>query len=182
MGTLVQVLLICFCLGLCILFLFGFRGLIFVWNLNLGFVVCGVGFGVQGIGFGVWNLGFGVWCLGFRVSGLGFGVWGVEFRVWGLGFGVWGLGFGVSSFGFRVSGFGFRFSGFWLRVHGSGPARRKEDQASRKYFLEVLPTSSKLLEVALLLPRLSHRLPPTQAGFQGSRFTKHQPSIGHMLP
>ena len=73
-----------------------------------------------------------------------------------MGSGFWVLASGVWGFGFLV--------------HDVGPARRKEDQASRKYFL--LPRStSYLLEAALLVPRLHRRLSPPNFGLLGIKDT-----------
>jgi len=125
-------------------------------------------FGVSCLGFGVWSLGFGVSCLGSGVQGLGFRIssawcWTGEKkedqgRVSNLGFGIWGLGLEVWGFGFLIL--------------GVGPARRKEDQASRKCFLEVPPISSTYF----LLPRSSAAgpmpPPPPVSAKQGLLETK----------
>jgi len=119
-------------------------------------------------------LGLGVSGIGYRVSGIGFRVSGSGFRVQGFGFRVAGSLFRVSGFGFQVSGFGYQVSGAWVMTgeEEGGPGVAEVFPRGTFYFLEV----------ALLLPRLRHCVPPTQAGFQGSGFNNHQPSIGHMLP
>ena len=110
-----------------------------------------------------------------EVWGIGFGNWGLRFGVRCLVSGIWGLGSGVC--------FGFRISCFKYLVSASGAWVRTGKEEGGLGVAEVLPRStSYFLEGALLLPRLRHRLPPTQAGFQGSGFNNYQPSIGHMLP
>ena len=99
-----------------------------------------MGLGVWGWGFGGWGFLFGVWDWGSGVLDFCCMVYNRREkrrtrRVSNLGFGFWGLGLEVWGFGFLIL--------------GVGPARRKEDQASRKCFLEVVPVSSKYS----LLPR-----------------------------